>query len=169
MFSSLFVGIFILNKKFDFVLVTSPPLFIGISAYFISLFKRIPFVFEIRDLWPESAIDTGVVTNKHIIKFSYLLEKFIYSKATLINVLTPAFRDVLINKKGIIPKKIIYIPNAADFSLSDSYLEKFNVDNFKEVNSLNNKFIITYVGAHGVANHLEQILYTASFCFLLKY
>ena len=162
MFSSLFVGIFILNKKFDFVLVTSPPLFIGISAYFISLFKRIPFVFEIRDLWPESAIDTGVVTNKHIIKFSYLLEKFIYSKATLINVLTPAFRDVLINKKGIIPEKIIYIPNAADFSLSDSYLKKFNVDNFKEVNNLNNKFIITYVGAHGVANHLEQILYTAS-------
>jgi glycosyltransferase involved in cell wall biosynthesis len=160
-FSSSWAGLFKVKGKYDVIIVTSPPLFIGISGYLISLFKRIPFVFEIRDLWPESAIDTGVVTNKLIIKLAYTLEKFIYKKASLINVLTPAFKDTLINKKGIAQEKIIFIPNAADFSLSDDLVQNFDVNKFKVENELENKFIITYVGAHGVANHLDQVLETA--------
>jgi glycosyltransferase involved in cell wall biosynthesis len=160
-FSSSWAGLFKVKGKYDVIIVTSPPLFIGISGYLISLFKRIPFVFEIRDLWPESAIDTGVVTNKFIIKLAYTLEKFIYKKASLINVLTPAFKDTLINKKGIAQEKIIFIPNAADFSLSDDLVQNFDVNKFKVENELENKFIITYVGAHGVANHLDQVLETA--------
>jgi len=149
-FSSLYVGLFKLSGKYDVIVVTSPPLFIGMTGYILSVIKKIPYLFEIRDLWPESAIDTGVVTNKYIIKFSFWLEKIIYKKATLINVLTPAFRTALIEKKGINPNKIIYIPNAADFTLSDEYLNNFD-----------NKFIVTYVGAHGLANHLDQVLDTA--------
>lgn len=160
-FSSIWAGLFIVKGKYDVIIVTSPPLFVGISGYVISLFKRTPYVFEIRDLWPESAIDTGVVTNKFIIKLAYALEKFIYKKATLINVLTPAFRDTLIHKKGIAEDKIIFIPNAADFSLSDDLVQNFDVKDFKDRNDLNDKFVITYVGAHGVANHLDQILETA--------
>jgi glycosyltransferase involved in cell wall biosynthesis len=160
-FSSIWAGLFIVKEKYDVIIVTSPPLFVGISGYVISLFKRTPYVFEIRDLWPESAIDTGVVTNKLIIKLAYALEKFIYKKATLINVLTPAFRDTLIHKKGIAEDKIIFIPNAADFSLSDDLVQNFDVKDFKDRNDLNDKFVITYVGAHGVANHLDQILETA--------
>ena len=160
-FSSSWAGLFKVKGKYDVIIVTSPPLFIGISGYLISLFKRIPFVFEIRDLWPESAIDTGVVTNKLIINLAYTLEKFIYKKASLINVLTPAFKDTLINKKGISQDKIIFIPNAADFSLSDDLVQNFDVNKFKVENDLENKFIITYVGAHGIANYLDQILETA--------
>jgi glycosyltransferase involved in cell wall biosynthesis len=160
-FSSLWAGLFKVGEKYDVIIISSPPLFIGISGYLISLFKRTPFVFEIRDLWPESAIDTGVVTNGLIIKLAYTLEKFIYKKATLINVLTPAFRDTLINKKGIAQEKIIFIPNAADFSLSDDLVQNFDVNKFKVENDLENKFIITYVGAHGIANYLDQILETA--------
>jgi glycosyltransferase involved in cell wall biosynthesis len=160
-FSSSWAGLFKVKGKYDVIIVTSPPLFIGISGYLISLFKRIPFVFEIRDLWPESAIDTGVVTNKFIINLAYTLEKFIYKKASLINVLTPAFKDTLINKKGISQDKIIFIPNAADFSLSDDLVQNFDVNKFKVENDLENKFIITYVGAHGIANYLDQILETA--------
>ena len=62
----------------------------------LSRINRIPYVFEIRDLWPESAIDTGVLKNKLIIKFAFWFEGFIYKRAQLINVLTPAFRDKLI-------------------------------------------------------------------------
>lgn len=160
-FSSSWAGLFKVKSKYDVIIVTSPPLFIGISGYLISIFKRIPFIFEIRDLWPESAIDTGVVTNKFIIKLAYTLEKFIYKKASLINVLTPAFKDTLINKKGIAQEKIIFIPNAADFSLSDDLVQNFDVNKFKVENDLENKFIITYVGAHGVANYLDQVLETA--------
>lgn len=161
-FSSLFVGLFKLEDRYDLIVVTSPPLFIGISGYILSRIKKIPFVFEVRDLWPESAIDTGVVTNKQIIKLSYWLEKFIYGKAVLINVLTPAFKSTLIEKKNVAPEKIIYIPNAADFSISDKYLTEFDVAAFKKENGFEDKFIVTYVGAHGVANCLEQLLETAS-------
>lgn len=158
MFSSIWAGIFKVKGKFDVVLVTSPPLFVGISGYFISLFKRKPMVFEIRDLWPESAIDTGVLTNKMIIKLAYWVEAFIYKKSKLINVLTPAFKTTLIEKKNISEQKIVMIPNAADFSLSEGILQNFDRELFRRENQLQDKFVITYVGAHGVANHLEQIL-----------
>lgn len=161
MFSSLWAGLFKTGRGFDVVIVTSPPLFVGVSGYLISLFKRIPFIFEVRDLWPESAIDTGVLKNKFIIKLALKVEKFIYNKASMINVLTPAFKNTLIEKKGIDSDKIIFIPNAADFDISDELLQNFNGLEFKKKLGFEDKFVITYVGAHGVANHLVQILDTA--------
>jgi glycosyltransferase involved in cell wall biosynthesis len=160
-FSALWAGLFKIKGKYDIILVTSPPLFIGITGYVISRIKRVPFVFEIRDLWPESAIDTGVVTNKLIIKLAYALETFIYKKARKINVLTPAFRTTLIEKKNVNPEKIIFIPNAADFTLSDHLLEDFDKSAFRKEHNWDGRFVIIYVGAHGVANHLEQLLETA--------
>lgn len=158
MFSSLWVGLFKTEGKYDAILVTSPPLFVGVSGILISWFKRIPMVFEIRDLWPESAIDTGVLTNKFVIKLAYAVEKFIYKQSKLINVLTPAFYKTLNEKKNIAENKLIMIPNAADFSLSEEILETFDREAFRKEHNLENKFVITYVGAHGVANHLQQIL-----------
>lgn len=162
-FSSIYAGIFKTKGKYDIILVTSPPLFVGITAYVISLIKRTPFVFEIRDLWPESAIDTGVLQNKLIIKFAYWFERFIYKRAKLINVLTPAFRDKLIQEKNIPKDKVIFIPNAADFSLAEKIQKdkEFSSLEFKKELGLHEKFVITYVGAHGVANHLIQLIKAA--------
>lgn len=149
------------NHKFDIVIATSPPLFIGIIAWITSRVKRIPYVFEVRDLWPESAIDTGVLTNKFIIRFAFWFERFVYRGATLINVLTPAFRDKLINEKKISTDKIIFVPNACDFSLSEHLLKELDIKTFRQSLGWDNHFIITYVGAHGVANHLIQLLEVA--------
>ena len=159
-FSSIYAGLFKVKGNHDIILVTSPPLFVGITAYVLSFFKRIPFVFEVRDLWPESAIDTGVLKSKIIINFAYWFEAFMYKKATLINVLTPAFRTKLINK-GVPEEKVIFIPNAADFSLAEGVQNNFSELEFKKEIGLEGKFVITYVGAHGVANHLIQLLDTA--------
>jgi len=156
-FSSLIAGLFLAREKYDFILVTSPPLFIGLNGYVISRVKRIPFVFEVRDLWPESAIDTQVLTNKLLIKLAFGMERFIYKKATLINVLTPAFREKLIQDKQVDPNKIIFIPNGADFRISEKLLESFDNKKFRKKLGWSDKFVITYVGAHGVANHLEQV------------
>lgn len=158
MFSSLYAGLFKAKGKFDVVIVTSPPLFVGASGYLVSRLRRMPFVFEVRDLWPESAIDTGVLTNKLVIKLAYWVEGFIYRTATLINVLTPAFYKALKEKKGIPDKKLIQISNAADFSLSEELLRNFDPVAFRKQHDLEGRFVITYVGAHGVANHLEQVL-----------
>jgi glycosyltransferase involved in cell wall biosynthesis len=98
------------------------------------------------------------LNNKWIIKIAYAVEKFLYKKAKLINVLTPAFYNTLRDKKDISISKLIMIPNAADFSLSEDILTTFDRDLFRKQHSLEGKFVITYVGAHGVANHLEQIL-----------
>ncbi len=165
-FSSIWGGIRLARGKYDVIVVTSPPLFVGITAVVLSWWKKTPFVFEVRDLWPESAIDTGVLTNRFIIKFAYWFEGLVYKKAKLINVLTPAFRDVLISKKKISPEKIIFIPNAADFALSEEVMAGFDAEAFRESHGLAGKFVITYVGAHGVANHLVQVLDTAE---LLRY
>lgn len=158
MFSSLWAGLMKVSGKFDVVIVTSPPLFVGFSGYVLSRVKKAPFLFEVRDLWPESAIDTGVLKNKMIIRLAYWFENFIYRKAALINVLTPAFYNTLRDKKGIPEEKLIFIPNAADFSLSDKLLHSFDRELFRQEHDLDGHFVITYVGAHGVANHLEQIL-----------
>ncbi|GHB85673.1 glycosyltransferase family 4 protein [Persicitalea jodogahamensis] len=161
-FSSIWAGIKLAKGSYDVIVVTSPPLFVGATALVLSWWKRTPFVFEVRDLWPESAIDTGVLTNKYIIRFAYWFEGFVYKKAKLINVLTPAFREVLISKKKIPADKIIFIPNAADFALSEEVMVDFDAEAFRHEHDLVGKFVITYVGAHGVANHLVQVLDTAA-------
>lgn len=157
-FSGIWGGIRWTKGTYDVIVVTSPPLFVGITALVLSWWKRTPFIFEVRDLWPESAIDTGVLTNPMVIKFAYWFESLVYKKAKLINVLTPAFRDALITKKNITAEKIIFIPNAADFALSEALLATFDAVAFREEHNLLDKFVITYVGAHGVANHLGQVL-----------
>ena len=160
--SSILAGIFY-TQKTDVIVVTSPPLFVGITAIILSWVKRRPFIFEVRDLWPESAIDTGVVTNKWVIKFAYWFESYVYKKASLINVLTPAFRTKLVESKNVSPSKVIYIPNAADFSLTDQLVDVFDEEAFRVEKGLVGKYVVTYVGAHGVANHLEQLLEAASY------
>ncbi|MFA7686563.1 MAG: glycosyltransferase family 4 protein [Moheibacter sp.] len=156
--SGSYAGLFKIKERHDVVVVTSPPLFVGIIGYILTFFKKTPLVFEIRDLWPESAIDTGILKSKPIIRFAYWFEKFIYKKATLISVLTPAFRQKLITDKQVPEEKIIMIPNAADFIMSDRLLESFDADSFRKEKGWEDKFVITYVGAHGVANGLNQLL-----------
>ncbi len=158
LFSSLYAGLFKAKGKYDVVIVTSPTLFVGVSGYLVSRLRSMPFVFEVRDLWPESAIDTGVLTNKLIIKLAYWVEAFIYKRARLINVLTPAFYKTLHEKKGIPESKLIQISNASDFSLSEKLLNGFDREAFRKEHDLDGRFVITYVGAHGVANQLEQLL-----------
>jgi glycosyltransferase involved in cell wall biosynthesis len=158
MFSATWAGLFKTKGKYDLILATSPPLFVGVTSYVLSRIKRVPYIFEIRDLWPESAIDTGVLTNKFIIKISYWVESFLYKKAALINVLTPAFKEHLINHKGVLPAKIVFIPNAADFSISDEILLSFDYGSQRHKLGWDSKFVVTYVGAHGIANGLDQVL-----------
>ena len=161
-FTGIYGGIFYAKDQYNLIIVTSPPLFVGITAIVLSWWKRIPFVFEVRDLWPESAIETGVLKNKLLIKFAYWFEQYVYRKAKLINVLTPAFREILIQKKNVPAEKIIYISNGADFPLADRIRADLDVSAFRREYHLEGKFVIIYVGAHGIANHLIQIINAAT-------
>lgn len=160
-FSAIWGGVFCLKEHYDVVLATSPPLFVGIAGLVISRVKRAEFILEIRDLWPESAVETGILQNKQLIRATLWLEKLLYRAAKAINVLTPAFKTVLINKKNVQPDKIWLVPNAADFTIPDQLRSDFDRKVFRKLLGLDDHFIIIYVGAHGIANHLIQLLNAA--------
>ncbi len=154
-------GLFCARDRYDVIVVTSPPLSVGLTAMVLSLLKRVPYVFEVRDLWPESAVDTGVLRSKWLIKLAYGFEANVYRYARLINVLTPAFRERLIQKK-VPGEKIICVPNAADFAIARRVAaDGWDRDRFREEHGLTGSFVVVYVGAHGIANHLLQILEAA--------
>lgn len=142
----------------DIIVATSPPLTIGIAAYALSRLKGIPYVFEVRDLWPEFAIEIGALKNPWLIRMAYALEAFIYRHAARINVLTPAFREHLLSHKDIPDQKLVHIPNGADFDLLGPGAQDNPV---RRHYGWGDRFVIMYTGAHGVANDLWQVLKTA--------
>lgn len=157
-FSSIICGLFYCRNKYDLVLVTSPPLFLGFTGVVLKWLKGIPLLFEVRDLWPESAVSMGIMTNKTLVNLAYWLERFTYRQAKVINVLTPAFERKII-EKGIPKEKIIQIPNACDFRMADKIDSSgFDREALRLELGWQGKFVIIYVGAHGKANHLIQVL-----------
>lgn len=158
---ALSAGLRFAKLKYDCIIVTSPPLLVGIPGVLLSKWKRIPLVLELRDLWPESAMEIGVLKNKWLIGAAYWLEKYLYRNARLINVLTPAFRERLTRDKNVDSGKIVMIPNAADLRWSERALHSVCVCDLRRKLGLNGKFVIIYVGAHGLANDLMQLLEAA--------
>lgn len=153
-FSSTIAGTFF-AKRPDVILATSPPLTVSSTMNWLGWLRRRPTIFEVRDLWPESAIDTGVLKPGRLANVLYKMEAKAYKNAKAINVLTPAFEQKLIESKGVSPEKISMIPNGADLDLF-SPGEKENYVR-KEL-GLTGKFVVGYFGAHGRANHLTQLL-----------
>ncbi|MBW1800987.1 MAG: glycosyltransferase family 4 protein [Deltaproteobacteria bacterium] len=154
----------------DIVMGTSPPIFQAISAWALSVIRRKPFLLEIRDLWPEFAIDIGVLKNPVLILLSRWLERFLYHTAIHIVVNSPAYRTYLV-KKGVPSKKISLIPNGVDTAMFD---ERADGHGFLKQMGLNGKFVVTYAGALGMANDIPTILRAAGrlktqpgICFLL--
>jgi glycosyltransferase involved in cell wall biosynthesis len=156
--SATLAGLFYATTNYDLILVSSPPLFVGLTGLILSWKKRIPLVFEVRDLWPDSAIAMGILKGKWQIALALRFERLMYAKAKLIVVLTPAFREVLIEDKGVAGSKIVVLTNGADFRWADDVMATLDVAAFRNQHALRDSFVVTYVGAHGVANHLGQLL-----------
>ncbi len=140
------------------VLATSPPLTVGLSGWLLAWLWGIPFVLELRDLWPDAPISLGFLPNPILRRVTLWLEGFLYRQARHIVVLTPGFRDVLINTKSVSPDKISVITNGADFSLDIKPLDKVSRREFRAENGMADGFWIVYAGAHGPANGLAALL-----------
>ncbi len=139
------------------VISTSPQFFNGLAGYFVSRILRIPWVLEIRDLWPESILAVGAITNRRIIQLLEWLEKFAYRKADWIVPVTDSFQR-FIAEKGITPDKITVIKNGANLAL---YNPMAGENTMTELLDLKGKMVASYFGTHGMAHHLETILYAA--------
>jgi glycosyltransferase involved in cell wall biosynthesis len=142
----------------DLVIGTSPPIFQAFSAWLVSFLRRRPLLLEIRDLWPEFAIDMGVLRSKPLIALARMFEKFLYARAAHIIVNSPAYRDYLIGK-GVPEKKISLIPNGVD---PEMFKPESDGRVFREELDLNGAFVVTYAGALGMANDIPTILNAAA-------
>lgn len=145
-------------KNVDLVIGTSPPIFQAVSAWVISVVKWRPFLLEIRDLWPEFAVDMGVLKNPVLIWLARRLERFLYARANHMLVNSPAYRDYLINL-GIPAAKISFIANGVD---PDMFHVEKTSGGLRDEFQLRDKFIVTYAGAMGMANNLEVVLEAAT-------
>lgn len=141
----------------DLVMGTSPPIFQAVSAWLVAVLRRRPFLLEVRDLWPEFAIDIGVLRNPILIALSRWLERFLYRRAMHLLVNSPAYRDYLIGK-GVPQEKISLIPNGVDPQMFDP---EARGERLRAEWRLDGKFVVTYAGALGLANDIPNILRAA--------
>ncbi len=144
--------------RVDLVMGTSPPIFQALSAWLVAFARRRPLLLEIRDLWPEFAIDMGVLRHGLLIFLSRRLERFLYRRAAHLLVNSPAYRDYLVSR-GVPPDKITLIANGTDPTMFDPLTSGASVrDEF----GLTDKFVVTYAGALGMANDIETVLRAAA-------
>ncbi|MBP1694010.1 MAG: putative glycosyltransferase [Chloroflexi bacterium] len=150
MVSSFMTGLRV--KNVDLVWGTSPPIFQGMTAWALSRLKHVPFLFEVRDLWPAFAVGVGVLRDPLLIRLSEWLERFLYRHANLVLVNSPGFIDH-VRSHGA--KRVELVPNGADPFMFDPLA---NGARFRAEHGLQGKFVALYAGAHGMSNDLEVVL-----------
>lgn len=147
----------LMMKRADYLVCESPPLFLGITAVLISRIKRTKLVFNVSDLWPESAEKLDLVTNKFVLKLSYQLEAWIYKRSYLISGQT---KGIVKSIESRFPeKRVVWFPNGVDFDFFGHAHAAFNWRG--KLNIEESDFVILYAGIIGHAQGLEVILNAA--------
>lgn len=141
----------------DVVVGTSPQFFTACAAYVVAGMKRVPWVFELRDLWPESIRAVGAMKESKALDWLEKLELFLYRKANAVVSVTNAFRDNLIGR-GIDADKIQVVTNGVDISRFNP--REKDAELVREL-GLDGKFVAGYIGTHGMAHALETLLEAA--------
>ncbi len=143
--------------KADVVISTSPQFFNGLAGYFVSRIKRIPWILEIRDLWPESILVVGAIKSRLVIRMLERLELFAYRNADRIVPVTEAFKQYMI-KLGIPAAKIDVVKNGVDL---DFYRPIEGRNPVLQELGIEGKFVASYFGTHGMAHRLDTALHAA--------
>lgn len=146
-------------EKIDLCYVSSTPLTTGIAALYLRWKRNIPYYFEVRDLWPEAPIQMGVISNHFLKKSLYALEKKIYRSARRVIALSPGAREHIQKIAPTTPVSLI--PNMADCR----FFNRTEKNAYHEAQfQVHDKFVITYFGAVGKVNRLENLLDVAEAC-----
>ncbi len=153
MVSSFIVGLSVRNV--DIVWGTSPPIFQGVTGWLLAKLKRVPYLFEVRDLWPAFAIAVGVLKNPILIRLSLWLETFLYRQADRVVVNSPGYIEH-VRKYGA--NKVDFVANSADI---DMFSPGRDGSAFRNKHQLNGCFVVLYAGAHGLSNDLDVVLEAA--------
>ncbi len=156
MISAIIVGLTKVERA-DCVIATSPQIFVAVAGWILSAAWRVPFVFEVRDLWPEEIVAVGAIKNRLIIRTLEKLEMFLYRRADKIVAVARGTVDTLVSR-GIPVAKISLIPNGvACARFRPTGREK----KIRESLGIGNNFLVSYIGTVGIAHHLETMLEAA--------
>jgi len=142
----------------DVMWVYHPPLTVGLPAWWIGWLRRVPFIYEVQDMWPETLAATGMLPSGRVAGWVGRLAKFIYSRAAAITVISLGFKRNLIDK-GIPADKIHVIPNWAD---EDVYYPAPRDEILAAEHGLMNRFNIMYGGNMGGAQAMDNVLEAAA-------
>jgi len=146
------------QKKPDVIVATSPQFFCACAGWVLSVIRRKPFVFELRDIWPASITAVGAMKDSKVIRLLEKLELFLYRRADSIISVTHSFKKELI-ERGIDGNKIDVVLNGVDLSKYEPALEKDK--ELAKKYDLEGKFVAGYIGTHGMAHGLEHIVAVA--------
>lgn len=141
------------TERPDLVLASSPPLFAGLSGAAVARFRDVPFVFEARDLWPDYAVDLGILSGKPA-RLAYAMEASIYRQAALIVTVTPPFGERLA-AKGVDASKLLIIPNGVD---AEQFAPGPQDAEVRKRLGWEGRFVVLYVGVLGPAQALHQVV-----------
>lgn len=144
----------LLTEPPDVLVATSPQLFVGLSGVALSRLFDVPFVVEIRDLWPKSIEDMGVLDDRVTIGALEALETLMYRAAERVVIVSESFRDH-IAERGVNSTNIEFIPNGIDPEFLD---EAESVEVRDEFDIDEDAFLVGYVGTHGMAHGLTNVL-----------
>jgi len=141
-------------RRVDVIIGTSPQFFTACAAYATSMVKRRPWVFELRDIWPESIRAVGAMKKERLLDLLEKLELFLYRKATAVISVTNAFKQNLIDR-GIDAAKIFVVTNGVDISRFSPIPKDQKL--LAELN-LEEAFVAGYIGTHGMAHGLDTLI-----------
>lgn len=142
------------ERRPDVVIATSPQFFSAAAGWLVSVFKARPFIFEVRDLWPASIAAVGAMKSGPVFRLLEKIELFLYAKAKGVVVVTDAFRADLI-RRGVSPGKIAVVRNGVDLSRYDPV--KKDLARLEQL-SIRDKFVVGYIGTHGLAHALDKVV-----------
>lgn len=142
----------------DVVIGTSPTFFAAIAAEEVARWRNRPFVMEVRDLWPAVFVELGVLKNRTIIRALERLELWLYKRASRVVTVTESFREDLI-RRGVPAEKVVTIPNGANADFWDASRDDHGL---RERLGLGGRFVVLYIGAHGISQALSAVLDAAA-------
>ena len=156
--SSCITGIFL--RRPDVVIATSPQLFVGLTGRWLGWIKRVPFVLEVRDLWPESITASGMGRDTDLsIRLLRALSAFLYRTCNHVVVVTPAFKQEIVTKWQVRAEKISLVENGVE---TDVFTPDATGDEVRKDLGLEGKFLVSYIGTFGLAHGLHAIVKAAA-------
>jgi glycosyltransferase involved in cell wall biosynthesis len=143
------------SQRPDFIFVESPPLFLSIPACMAGFLWRVPFIFNVADLWPDIVVEGGFLKQGPLIRLMKRLEQWSYRRAGYVNAVTEGMRDTLIREKQVPADKVLYLPNGAD---TIHYQLRSPDASLKARLGLEGRKIILWAGTLGHAHGLNHVL-----------